>query len=43
MHGKYHDREMSKRKFNIKIIREPVDEKNIEVIDIVRAEYLANY
>lgn len=43
VHGKYQDREMSKRRFDIKIIREPVDEQNIEVIDIVRAEYLADY
>lgn len=34
---------MSKRKFDIKIIREQFDENDIETIDIVRAEYVTEY
>ncbi len=34
---------MSVKKTDIKIIREPVDESKIEVIDIVRAEYVGGY
>lgn len=34
---------MNSKRLNIKIIREPVDESGIEVVDIIRAEYAGGY